>query len=101
MCLFLAFALQIGAVMWIASELKSVGDQAEKLSNFILTNKAALLLGNSPTCSLDFAFQSASQPSLVRKSQFTPILVKVIMLASSTVLCAIGMLILSKNPFRP
>lgn len=100
-CILLAFALQIGAVIWIASELKTVGDQSETLSTYILSNKAALLLGNSPTCSLDFAFQSEAQPPLVRKTHFTPILFKVIMLASSTLLCALGMIILSKNPFKP
>jgi hypothetical protein len=88
-------------VLWIASELKKVGDQSETLSTFILSNKAALLLGNNPTCSLDFAFQSATQPPLVRKSQFDSILIKVILLATSTILCAVGMLILSKNPFKP
>jgi hypothetical protein len=93
--------LQIGVVLWIASELKTVGDQTESLSSYIISNKASLLVGNSPTCSLDYAFSSEAQPPLVRKSQFTPILFKVILLASSTVFCAVGMFILSKNPFKP
>jgi hypothetical protein len=99
-CLALAFFLQLGAVIWIAQDLKSVGDRSENLSNYILNNLSPLTLG-SPSCSLDYAFQSVAQPPLVRKSEYGPILLKVILLALSTVLCAVGMFILSKNPFKP
>jgi len=99
-CLALAFAFQIGAVIWIASDIKAVGDRTEAVSTYILGNLSRQTLG-SPSCTLDFAFQSAAQPPLVRKSEFNPILIKVILLASSTILCAIGIIILSKNPFHP
>jgi hypothetical protein len=99
-CLTLAFFLQLGAVVWIAQDLKSVGDRSEALSNYILNNLSPLTLG-SPQCSLDFAFQSPAQPPLVRKSEYGPILLKVILLASSTIFCVAGMYFLSKNPFKP
>jgi hypothetical protein len=99
-CLILALLLQIGAVIWIASDLKTVGDKTEAVSSYIISNLSTQTLG-SPSCTLDFAFQSVAQPPLVRKSEFNPILIKVILLASSTILCAIGMFILSKNPFQP
>lgn len=99
-CLILAFLLQLGAVIWIASDLKTVGDRTEAVSSYILDNLSPQTLG-SPSCSLDFAFQSVAQPPLVRKNEFNPILIKVILLASSTILCAIGMGILSINPFHP
>jgi hypothetical protein len=99
-CVALAFALQIGAVIWIATDLKTVGDKTEAVSSYILDNLSTQTLG-SPSCTLDYAFQSVAQPPLVRKSEFYPILVKVILLASSTILCAIGLAILSKNPFHP
>ena len=99
-CLALAAAFQLGAVIWIASDLKTVGDRTEAVSSYILDNLSTQTLG-SPSCTLDFAFQSVAQPPLVRKSEFNPILIKVILLASSTILCAIGLFILSKNPFHP
>ena len=99
-CLALALAFQIGAVIWIASDLKTVGDKTEAVSSYILGNLSTQTLG-SPSCTLDYAFQSEAQPPLVRKSEFNPILIKVILLASSTILCVIGLTILSKNPFQP
>jgi hypothetical protein len=100
LCIAAAFFLQIGAVVWIAQDLKKVGDKTEAISTYILNNLSPSTV-SSPSCSLDFAFASPAQPPLVRNSEFGPILLKVILLACSTIFCIVGMYVLSKNPFRP
>jgi hypothetical protein len=45
-CLALAFAFQIGAVIWIASDLKTVGDKTEAVSSYILNNLSTQTLGS-------------------------------------------------------
>lgn len=101
-CITFAFTFQIIAVILVIDEIQKVSDKTENVSSYIIQNQTQLSLPNgNPRCSLDYAFQSPAQPPLVRKTDFTSIVFKIILLVSSTLLCAIGMAILGKNPFKP
>jgi hypothetical protein len=105
-CLILAFVFQVVALVLLIRDITQVRNNSEAVSTYITQNlpNSTLTLGTRPSrpvCSLDFAFQSAAQPALVRKSDFDPIIIKVILLVASTLFCAVGMAILGKNPFVP